>query len=221
MRSDRCAFFMRRSLCCSLERPLLAVRCDDCDLVLETCDVSLAGGGLTLHAAFEPPGRRNDPVPNKKRGEAAEAAFVARASILGFSVLHPWGESNRYDAALDLGPRMVRVQIKSATAFIQGYTIKTTGANGHVYTSEEIDFIAGYIVPEDIWYILPVETVGRRGTITFRPHSRRLKAPIYERYREAWCLLTCPRQARGWNDVPTICRSRAVGVQCAVCPLGP
>ncbi len=193
-------------------------RCDNADLVSEPRDLSSASG-ITIHAAFEPAVGSTDRAGGKKRGEAAEAAFLARASVLGFSVLHPWGESNRYDAALDLGRRMVRVQIKSATAFHDGYTVKTTGANGHVYTIEEIDFIAAYLVPENIWYILPVEVVGSRGTIKFRPHSRRLRTPFYERYREGWCLLACPRQARGWNDVPTICRNRELGVRCGVCPV--
>lgn len=176
---------------------------------------------LTLHASFEPMGDSTSRATGKKRGEAAEAAFLARATYLGFSVLHPWGESNHYDAAVDLGRKMLRVQVKSAAAFHDGYTIKATGANGHVYTADEIDFLVGYIVPENIWYIIPVESVGSRGTIKLRPHSRRLKRPIYERYREAWCLLDCSRRKRGLKDIPTACRSREVGVVCEVCPLNP
>jgi hypothetical protein len=133
--------------------------------------------------------------------------------------LHPWGDSNRYDAVVDLGRKMLRVQVKSAGSFNSGYVIKTTGANGHVYTAEELDFMAGYVVPENIWYIIPVEAVGSRGTIKFRPHSRRRVKPIFERYREAWCLLDCPRKKRGWKDIPVLCRSREVGIQCDVCPL--
>ena len=176
--------------------------------------------GLTIHASSEP-GPRSAPRPDpKKRGEAAEAAFLARATHLGFSVLHPWGDSNRYDAAVDLGRMILRVQVKSAASLRKGgYTIRATGGDGHIYTVAEIDFIAGYIFPENIWYIIPVEAVQSRGMIEFRPHSRRQVKPIYERYREAWCLLDCPRKKRGRKDIPALCRSREVGVQCEVCPL--
>ena len=176
-------------------------------------------GDVTLYASGEPAAHSTARATGKKRGEAAEAAFLARATYLGFSVLHPWGESNHYDAAVDLGRKMLRVQVKSLAVFHDGYTIKATGANGHVYTAEEIDFLVGYIVPEDIWYVIPVDAVGSQGTIKFRPHSRRRVRPIYERYREAWCLLGCPRKKRGWKDIPVVCRSREVGVQCEVCPV--
>ncbi len=178
----------------------------------------LIGGGVTLYASGEPAAHSKARATGKKRGEAAETAFLARATYLGFSVLHPWGESNHYDAAVHLGRKMLRVQVKSAAAFHDGYTIKATGANGHVYTAEEIDFLVGYIVPKDIWYIIPVDAVGSQGTIKFRPHSRRRVRPIYERYREVWCLLGCPRKKRGWKDIPVVCSSREVGVQCEVCP---
>jgi hypothetical protein len=167
---------------------------------------------LTIHAVAS--------NTRKRHGEAAEAAFLARATALKFSVLIPWGDSNPYDSAVDFGRGLLRVQIKSATRYAEGrYRVRTTGASGKVYTVDEIDFFVAYIVPEDIWYIMPVEALGPRKGIRFYPRTRRPLQVMSEKYREAWCLLACPRQARGWNDVPTICRSRELGVQCAVCPL--
>lgn len=167
---------------------------------------------ITIHASGSPDGKR--------RGEAAEAAFLARATQFGFRVLLPWGESNPYDAALDFGRYWLRIQVKSASSLSDGgYTIKTTGCNGHVYTLDEVDFVAGYVIPENIWYIIPLEAIGGRSSIKFRPRSVREPKPIFERYREAWCLLVCSREARGEDDMPAICRGREVGVQCAVCPV--
>ena len=186
--------------------------------VLHRRDTS-AYGLVTLQASAGCAAHSTDRATGKKRGEAAEAAFLARATYLGFSVLHPWGESNRYDAVVDLGRTMLRVQVKSATSYHDGYTIKTTGANGHIYTRDEIDFVAGYVIPESIWYIIPVDVIGGRGTIKFRPHTRRVVKPFYERYREAWCLLGCSPSERGWEDIPVRCRGREVGVQCQVCPV--
>jgi hypothetical protein len=189
----------------------------ECPLfILQGRDASARG--LTLHASAGCAGHSTDRGTGKKRGEAAEAAFLARATYLGFSVLHPWGESNRYDAVIDLGRTMLRVQVKSATSYHDGYTIKTTAANGHMYTRDEIDFVAGYVIPESIWYIMPVDAIGGRGTIKFRPYTRREVKPFYERYREAWCLLDCSLSERGWEDIPVQCRGREVGVQCQVCP---
>jgi hypothetical protein len=160
-------------------------------------------------------------VPTRKRiGEAAEAAFLARATALGFSVSVPWGDSNRYDSIVDPGHGLLRMQVKSATRYADGrYRVKTTGANGQVYTIADADFFIGYVVPENIWYIIPIEAVGQRKGIRFYPHTRRPSKAYFERYREAWCLLDCPRKARGRNHIPTVCRSQEVGVQCAVCPL--
>jgi hypothetical protein len=175
---------------------------------------------VTLHASAGPEDSEKVRASGKRRGEAAEAAFLARATHLGFGVLLPWGESSPYDAAVDSRRRrlLLRVQVKSAAAYNGSYTIKTTGANGRVYTLDDIDFLVGYVVPEGIWYVIPVEAVGNRATIKFRPHSRRLVKPVFERYREAWCLLDCPTKKRGRNDIPKTCRSEEVRVRCAVCP---
>jgi len=181
---------------------------------------SSSSTSITIHASAGSEDRDKVRATGKRRGEAAEAAFLARATHLGFGVLLPWGESDAYDAAVDSRRQrhLLRVQVKSAAAYNGSYTIKTTGANGRVYTLEDIDFMVGYVVPEDIWYIIPVEALGKRATIKFRPHSRRLVKPMFERYREAWCLLDCPREKRGRNDIPKTCRSEELGVRCAVCP---
>lgn len=167
---------------------------------------------ITIHAAADP--------TRKRRGEAAEAAFLARATALNFSVLIPWGDSEPYDSVIRFSRDLLRIQVKSATRYADGrYRVKTTGANGQVYTVDEIDFFVGYVVPENIWYIIPVEALGQRKGIRFYPRTRRPLRVMSEKYREAWCLLACGRKFRGWNDVPTICRSREVGVQCSICPL--
>lgn len=168
---------------------------------------------LTLQASAAP--------TRKRRGEAAEAAFLARATSLGFSVLIPWGDSNRYDSAVDLNHGIHRIQVKSAARYAETrYRVKTTGANGRVYTPAEIDFFVAYVVPENLWYIIPIEAIGQRKNVRFYPRNRRPSRAYFERYREAWCLLDCPRKKRGWQDIPVLCRSREVEreVQCHSCP---
>jgi hypothetical protein len=41
---------------------------------------------------------------------------------------------------------------------------------------------------------------------------------MFEKYREAWCLLDCSRKARGWKDIPTLCRCRELSMRCAGLP---
>jgi PD-(D/E)XK endonuclease len=188
------------------------------DAPASSSNASSSSASITIRASAGPEGSDKVRATGKRRGEAAEAAFLARATHLGFRVLLPWGESNPYDAAVDFGRALLRVQVKSAASYNAGYTIKTTGANGRVYTLDDIDFVVGYVVPEGIWYVIPVEAVGDRATIKFHPRSRRLVKPMFERYRDAWCLLDCPREKRGRNDTPKTCRSEEVGVRCAVCP---
>jgi len=50
---------------------------------------------------------------------------------------------------VDFGRGLLRVQVKSGGSYNAGYTIKTTGANGRVYTLDDIVFVVGYVVPEE------------------------------------------------------------------------
>ena len=135
----------------------------------------------------------------KRRGEASEAAFLARATHFGFTVCLPWGDSERYDSVVELGQGFLRVQVKSAARYAESrYRVKTAGASGVTYTASEIDFFVAHIVPEDIWYIIPIKAIGRRKGIRFYPHTRRKSRAQYEKYREAWCLLACTPKAHGW-----------------------
>jgi PD-(D/E)XK endonuclease len=206
------------------DRPILVIprkaKIEIPEAAADSSSASSSSTSITIHAAAGDEASEKRRATGKRRGEAAEAAFLARATHLGFGVLLPWGESDAYDAAVDSRRRrlLLRVQVKSAGSFNAGYVIKTTRVNGRVYTLDDIDFLVGYVVPEDIWYVIPVEALGKRTTIKFRPHSRRLVKPMFERYREAWCLLDCPREKRGRNDIPKACRSEELGVRCAVCP---
>ena len=52
-------------------------------------------------------------TPNQK-GAIAEAAIAWQATKLGFGVLKPLAEGERYYLVLDLRPRLLRVQCKWA-----------------------------------------------------------------------------------------------------------
>jgi hypothetical protein len=55
------------------------------------------------------------------------------------------------------------------------------------HTQNQIDFLAAYIIPLDLWYILPAPVTTRlHGHISLSPHRKGHK---YEPYLEAWHLL--------------------------------
>ncbi len=56
------------------------------------------------------------------------------------------------------------------------------------YQEHEIDFVAAFIIPVDVWYIIPVSAVHKRKWgIAINPWRARSK---YSRYLEAWHLLS-------------------------------
>ena len=155
--------------------------------------------------------------PNGKRlGEASEAAFVARAIGFNFPVAKLWGDSDACDTLVGFGFIYWRVQVKCAQSCVDGkYKVKAGGLN-YSYTKDDIDFLAAHIVPENIWYIIPVEAFQGRRMLCFRPDGRGERR--YEKYREAWCLLACAPEERGRRDIPRECRCPELPVRCGVCP---
>src|ERR1700757_3256971 len=101
------------------------------------------------------------PLWAKRRGELSELAFFYKAASLGFGVAKPWGDSDRYDFILDSGERLWRVQVRS-TRFesYRGYNVHTYAYVKHqrvALTAREIDVIVAYLVPLDLWYVVPIE----------------------------------------------------------------
>jgi hypothetical protein len=51
---------------------------------------------------------------------------------------------------------------------------------------EDVDFVAGYVYPEDTWYIVPVEAIR---TQEIRVYPNRPGMGRYECFRETWELM--------------------------------
>lgn len=150
-------------------------------------------------------------------------AFLLKASSLGFAVAKPYGDSDRYDFIVDSGRRLLRVQVKSASCLRQGAYFITTQrcANGVAipYTSEEIDFMAAYVFPEDAWFVVPVKEFEKKTSIHVFPRERG-EHGMYADYREAWCQLVCgeARAVDGRLEIERRC-GRAGARGTAQCPL--
>jgi len=123
----------------------------------------------------------------KRRGEWAELCFAARATAEGLRLGQPWGESAGYDFTVEQASgRIVRVQVKS-TIFHEGkgYSCTLKDSRGP-YRGNPFDFVAAYVIPEDLWYVLPVKIVKGMWSVGLHPELEKSK---YGEYEEAWYLL--------------------------------
>jgi hypothetical protein len=132
--------------------------------------------------------------PPKRRGEAAELAFMNKAIAQGFSIAKPWGDSERYDFILDNGRRLWRVQVRSTeyewhSRFKIHADIKIKGQMVPL-TSRDVDIIAAYIVPRNIWYIVPIEEATTKH-LWLNPGNS-ISDARWEEFREAWDHLRSP-----------------------------
>ncbi|MFI5070024.1 MAG: group I intron-associated PD-(D/E)XK endonuclease [Terriglobales bacterium] len=129
----------------------------------------------------------------KERGEYVELRLMVQAILHGFQVSRPWGDSSSYDVGLESGSRILRVQVKSTAYRIgTGYLCQFARRKAR-YSVEQIEFFAAYVIPEDVWYLIPSRILlgvsGQQDVMIcpMQPHRK----PYYkfECYREAWELL--------------------------------
>jgi hypothetical protein len=153
-------------------------------------------GKLATNKTLPPHRRRCIIIKDAKhRGEWTELNFMSRVTERGFSVSKPWGDSTRYDVAVKRGGNFLRVQVKSTIARAYGgYVVAIKSSRCQYYTRHQVDFFAVYVIPEDVWYILPAAIIiPLRGHFLLAPRRSPQK---YEPYKEAWHLLR-PRRGHG------------------------
>ncbi len=131
------------------------------------------------------------PKHPKLRGEWAQWQFIARAFSKGIRVALPLGDCCHYDVLVDNPTGFHRVQVKSTTFRDRSsYYCNCHSALRRPYTPQQIDFVAAYVIPEDLWYIIPAEAATVR-YMRLDP-SGKSKRNRFHRYREAWELLRQP-----------------------------
>src|ERR1700676_1277438 len=107
--------------------------------------------------------------------------FMARASQHGLCVSKPWGDSSAYDFIIEHKGKLLRVQVKSTThARYHSYVCCFHGHKNRRYTAEEIDFVAAYIIPKDIWFIFPIAVI-------LKVHSSRDSVAAHESF-QVWTV---------------------------------
>ena len=134
------------------------------------------------------------PANQKERGEWVELLFMANAARMGLKVAKPHGDSARYDVLVEGGGKLYRVQVKSTTFNRNGcyeclcfWSRVSKTRQSKQYSKADIDLVAAYVVPEDLWFLIPVSEL--RTTTLYLPPKQRAKRSKYGRFLEAWDLL--------------------------------
>lgn len=69
------------------------------------------------------------------------------------------------------------------------------------YRGNKFEFVAGYVIPEDIWYIVPAKVVKGQWSMGLHPELAESK---YGEYEEAWHLLKGSGQGKSSGQGPVV-----------------
>ena len=100
--------------------------------------------------------------------------FLARPAAWASPSPNPGETSEPYDFILNGGYGFLRVQVKSTARYAESrYRVKGGGWDDDCYTRDDIDFLVAYIVPENLWYVVPIAAFVSRKNLRFYPHGGR------------------------------------------------
>ena len=106
---------------------------------------------------------------SKQLGNITEVQVMLGFLQLGYNVLTPYGDCERYDFVADVNGKFVKIQVKSSKVSDDGTkfsfnTASTHYSDGkcvhHSYSKEDIDFFA--TVYDNQVYLIPVEECSAR-----------------------------------------------------------
>jgi hypothetical protein len=146
----------------------------------------------------------------KQRGDWVELQFMAQATKRRFAVSRPWGDMRPYDVGIEHGLNFLRVQVKSTSYRLgAGHLCQLIPRHQKEpgYTLKQIDLFAVYVIPVEAWYLIPAALLLEPRRVTsimlspVEPPAKR-KSYCYERYLEAWNLLTKSRSDLNRNVRP-------------------
>jgi hypothetical protein len=134
----------------------------------------------------------------KLKGDIAEQAVILFALKKEWGVLTPIGDRLAYDLALDIGNKLIRLQVKSAwfDSKSENYVVdvRRTKTNRRVmrrnyYSNNDFDFAVVYVT-EDLFYVFPAEVFNSYGSeIHLVEADKRQRKPKSAAYRNAWELI--------------------------------
>ena len=135
-------------------------------------------------------------------GAEGEAAFQARAIREGLKVCRSFQEGLDYDFIVDNGPRCWKVQVKATETLVGKTSYHVASGYGKrrrkAYSAEQLDFLIVYVIPEDTWFIVPIEVIAGRLTMAVPSKYRENLGPMGQ-WLGRWDLLLYGK----WRERPS------------------
>lgn len=115
-------------------------------------------------------------LTSKQKGNITEVECMLSFLKLGYNVLIPYGDCERYDFVVEINNKFYKIQVKTANTshindgYVEFNTANKTTKNGkfvrHTYTKEQIDyFMTSY---EGKTYLIPVDECCNSGAKRLR-----------------------------------------------------
>lgn len=118
----------------------------------------------------------NKIINSKKIGNITELEVMLAFIRLGYNVLTPYGDCERYDFIVDINGKFIRIQVKTSHSENDGasFAFSCRSCNRkdgkivhHLYSKEEIDYFA--TIFDGQCYLVPVEDCGAEKRLRILP----------------------------------------------------
>ena len=124
-----------------------------------------------------------------KLGKSSELTFAIEVLKLGYSVSMPLDEDNSYDAIVDNGKTLLKVQVRSVR------TLKKKRYSHHNYQvyhinvpkNKKVDIVACYLEPENQWLLIPRKEL-KCTSFSLNPKEA-IRGSKYTKYKDNWKIL--------------------------------
>jgi len=120
------------------------------------------------------------------QGLFAESIFITECISKNIEICQPINDVFGYDFVVVRGSESIKVQVKSCSVADNRYKTSTTykiqcrrGAKCKAYEAGSFDYLAAYIIPLDIWYIIGISELNKT-TIRVNPDSLGCKFNKYK-----------------------------------------
>lgn len=113
---------------------------------------------------------------SKQIGNITELETMLAFVKLGYNVLTPYGDCERYDFVVDVNNTFFKIQCKTAKSVDDGAAFRFSGRSTHksggkivhhTYTKEEIDYFVTFF--DGKCYLIPVEECGAAKILRILP----------------------------------------------------
>ena len=115
-------------------------------------------------------------MTSKQKGNITELETMLAFIKLGYNVLTPYGDCERYDFVVDVKGKFIRVQVKTSQTEDNGASFIFSGRSSHrkngsiihhQYTADEIDYFATSF--NNKCYLVPVNECGANKRLRLLP----------------------------------------------------